>query len=53
MKKHRFSVSLSAITVLSVTAAAAAAWGYQPLEMLLPYHPEFIVRRPEQLLTIF
>lgn len=35
------------------TAAAAAAWGYQPLEMLLPYHPEFIVRRPEQLLTIF
>ncbi|MFQ7689469.1 MAG: HAD family hydrolase [Butyricicoccus sp.] len=35
------------------TAAAAAAWGYQTLEMLLPYHPEFIVRRPEQLLTIF
>ena len=35
------------------TAAAAAAWGYQPLEMLLPYHPEFIVRRPKQLLTIF
>ena len=35
------------------TAAAAAAWGYQSLEMLLPYHPEFIVRRPEQLLTIF
>jgi len=35
------------------TAAAAAAWGYQPLEMLLPYHPEFIVRKPEQLLTIF
>ena len=33
------------------TAAAAAAWGYQPLEMLLPYHPEFIVRRPKQLLT--
>ena len=26
---------------------------WQPLEMLLPYHPEFIVRRPKQLLTIF
>lgn len=22
------------------TQTAAAAWGYQPLEMLLPYHPE-------------
>lgn len=35
------------------TTAAAAAWGYQPLSMLLPYEPTFIVRTPQELIPIF
>ena len=35
------------------TTAAAAVWGYQPLSMLLPYEPTFIVRTPQELIPIF
>lgn len=34
-------------------AAAAAVWGYQPLQTLLPYAPEFVVHSPRELISIF
>ncbi len=34
-------------------AAAAVTWGYQPADMLLPYHPEFVVEHPTELIPLF
>lgn len=35
------------------TAAAAACWGYQSIEQLLPYKPAYIVHAPRDLVSIF
>lgn len=35
------------------TAAAAAAWGYQPLSVLEAYHPAYILHEPGELLSVF
>ncbi|MDO4269668.1 MAG: HAD family hydrolase [Eubacteriales bacterium] len=34
-------------------AAAAALWGYQPIEALAPYAPAFVVRAPAELIPLF
>ncbi|WP_283673415.1 HAD family hydrolase [Butyricicoccus sp. Marseille-Q5471] len=34
-------------------AAAAVAWGYQPLETLLCYKPDFVVHTPHELISLF
>lgn len=35
------------------TAAAAACWGYQSIEQLLPYAPAYVVHAPRDLIAIF
>ena len=35
------------------TAAAAACWGYQSIEQLMPYAPAHVVRAPRDLIEIF
>lgn len=34
-------------------AAAAVTWGYQPLSVLLPHKPAFVIEHPTDLLTLF
>ncbi len=34
-------------------SAAAAAWGYQPAEMLAPYRPLYLISDPRELIPVF